>query len=58
MWSGGYGDTLCFGCVSCLVTPLNALSVLLTIWVKSNKVSEGVLHKKRQSHRLPLVDEN
>ena len=58
MWSGGYDATLCCGCVSCLVAPLNVLGGGLSIWVKSIKPSEGLLHKKRHHLRFPLVEEN
>ena len=58
MWSGVYGATLCCGCVSCLVAPLNAIGGGLSIWVKSIKQSEGLLHKKRQPPRFLLIEEN
>ena len=58
MWSGGYGATLCGGCVYCLVAPLNALGSGLSIWVKSIKSSEGLLHKKRLPNRFLLIEEN
>ena len=58
MWSGSYDATLCCGCISCVVAPLNALGSDLSIWVKSIKPSEGLLHKKRQPLRFPLVEEN
>ena len=46
MLSGAYSATLCCGCVSCLVAPLNAVGGGLSSLVKSIKPSEGLLHKK------------
>ena len=53
MWSGGYGATLCCGCVACLVAPLNALGGGLSICVKSIKPSEGLLQKETASQISP-----
>ena len=53
MWGRGYVRQVAVQvCASCLVAPLNALDGGLSILVKSIKLSEGVLHKKRQSPRF------
>ena len=45
-------------------SPENAMSLAgpdvcwLSIYVKYSRLSEGVLHKKKQSYRFPLVEEN
>ena len=48
----------CAVAVFTIVAPLNTLGGGLSIWVKSIKLSEGVLHKKRQFLSFPLVEEN
>ena len=43
MWSGGYDASLCCGCVSCLVAPLNALGGDLSL-SKRDSLSQYLYH--------------